>query len=161
MKPYSSWCVCWLVTNGFYHCCLTTLDLLQVKLQAVMLFTNIRICILELARQKPSTDTPCNAPKSSTGAPCVSRCHVFLSPPTQVSLQPVYLNPTSQHDTVAGDRPGNYWHRSSGKIMSSHRPETGRRACVCARCLEVYVCLCVFPCYGSTESQCQKRDSEL
>lgn len=60
----------------------------------------------------------------------VNRCLASLSPHTKVSLHPTYLNPTSQIDTVAGDRPGNSWHHSSGKIMSSHRPEIGRRVCV-------------------------------
>ena len=101
--------------------------------------------------KSPANESPKNPhghtmwyPKDLNRVLCVSRCLVFLSTATQASLHPTYLNWTSQSDTVAGDRPGNSWHHSSGKIMSSQRLEIGRQACVDWRC--VYVCVCVCLC---------------
>lgn len=102
----------------------------NIRLQAVMLFSNWT--------NKPPW-TPVCCPKDLHRTLGVNCRLVSLSPAAKASLQTVYLNLTSQSDTVARDRPSNLWHHSSGKIMSSHRPETG--LCVCVFPLKVCVSL--------------------
>ncbi|CAB1426849.1 unnamed protein product [Pleuronectes platessa] len=74
----------------------------------------------EDVRTDKTTESPEACVHVPDGAPS-SRRLLTLHP----SLQPVGSSRRHEGDAVAGDRPGRSRPRSSGKIMSSHRPEIG------------------------------------
>lgn len=107
---------------------------------------------------KTSTEASNEAQRSKNNAPCVSCFLLLCFPPTQASLQPIHLNPASQSDTVARDRLGNLWRCSSGKIMSSHRPEIGHRVCVSM--LQISACVSLFLLFKYRETVVE-REGEI
>lgn len=77
-------------------------------------------------------------------------------PPPSARLSP--LEPRRHRVTRWQEtEPGNAWHHSSGKIMSSHRPEMGRQVCVCVCVLTGGVCVSLFVLLKSREIEARKR----